>query len=85
MAVDYSIVIGQNLKNNEGSYQEEINNLAGWCTETNLQQTLTKPINGLLVFKKKESDTHLCLLSVELNSFRFLGVSATENVSSPPW
>lgn len=53
MTVDYTTVIGQNLKNNEASRREEINNLAAWCTENNLQQTLTKP-DALLVLRKRK-------------------------------
>ncbi len=35
-SMDDTTIIGQITNNDETSYREEINNLAGWCTENNL-------------------------------------------------
>lgn len=54
-------IIGQITNNDEKSYQEEINNLAGWCTENNLLLIVNK-IKALIVdFEIGGKDTHPCL------------------------
>ncbi len=65
---------------------EEINNLAEWCTENNLLLNVNKIKELIIDFRKKEEKTHSHVYvsgaKVEqVNSFRFLRISITENLS----
>ncbi len=66
---------------------EEINDLAEWCTKNNLLLNVSKTTEPIIDFRKKEMKTHTPVnisgAKVEqVNSFRFLGISITENL---PW
>ncbi len=81
--VDDTTITGQISNNDETSYQEEINNLAEWCTENNLLPNIRKSNELITDFRKKEahSPVFTCFTSAPLmNSFRFLGISITNNL-----
>ena len=70
----------------ESSYWEEISSLAEWCTENNLLLNVNKTKRLIVDFRKKKAKTHTPVYisgaEVEqVNSFRFLGINITENLS----
>lgn len=56
-SVDNTTFIGI-IDNGERSYREEINNLAGWCTETNLLLNVSKSKELIVDFRKNKAKTH---------------------------
>ncbi len=83
---DYTTVIGQISNSDETSYREEINNLSEWCTENNLLLNIRKTKELIIDFRKKGEKTHTSVYRSgaeveQVNSFRFLGISITKNLS----
>ncbi len=69
----------------ETSYHVVINNLAGWYAENSLMLNVSQTKELIVDFRKKEMKSHTPVeingAEVEGNSFRFLGISITENLS----
>ncbi len=64
---------------------EEINSLAQWCIENNLLLNISKTKELIIDFRKMEEKTSEVYINgtevEQVNSFRFLGISITKNLS----
>ncbi len=83
--VDNSTIICWISNNDETSYQEDSTDSAEWCTNS-LPFSVRKTKELIIDSRKKETMTHTPVYisgaEVEqVNSFRFLGISITENLS----
>ncbi len=80
---DDTTVIGLITDNDETVYREEVNTMTKWCQENNLSLNIDKT-KELVVDFRRQSREHITIYksNVErVNSFKFLGVHITEDLT----
>ena len=85
---DDTTIVGRISNNDETEYRNEIENLVNWCGDNNLSLNVNKMKEIVIDFRKhKEEHAPVYINGDEverIESFKFLGVQITNNLSWPP-
>ena len=85
---DDTTVVGRISNNDETEYRNEIENLVNWCSNNNLSLNVNKMKEIVIGFRKRKGEHAPVYINGDeverIESFRFLDVQITNNLSWSP-
>lgn len=82
---DDTTIVGLISGGDESAYRNEVERLAGWCTENNLALNTSKTKELIVDFRRKKTDFQPLVISGDnverASNFRFLGVHLEEHLT----